>query len=57
MLQVFKEGLSQKKALFVVDTTLCPKDTYSMSFDPERQERGSRARVIYRISEEDVGEK
>lgn len=35
-----RRGLGQKEALFVVNTTTCPVDTYSMSFNTERQGGG-----------------
>lgn len=35
---MLKEEASQKEALFVFDTTVCPVDTNSMSFDTERQD-------------------
>lgn len=39
-----RRGLGQKEALFVVDPTMCSVDTYSISFDTDRQEEGGQSK-------------
>lgn len=39
-----RRGLGQKEALFVVDPTTCSVDTYSISFDTDRQEEGGQSK-------------